>query len=192
MRIGLDFDNTLGDFLGLLMRVTQERTGFDLRAAWATGEDGEALAHAAIGRATLDALIAEIDVTDLSLELPPMPGAVEVTRRLAERHELFIVTARTDAESINVHRWLERQRIPIRGFIATARASKAPHAMEHGIAVHLDDKASVCEEFDEAHPTVPALLAHVTNTRATRAAHWRSVEDWLAFERLVQSLERER
>ena len=122
-------------------------------------------------------------------EMPPMPGAVEVTRRLAQQHELVIITARTDAESVNVHRWLERHRIPISGFVATARAAKAPYAIEHGIAVHLDDRASVCEQFDEAHPTVPALLAHPMNARSPRAAHWRSVEDWLAFEALVNTLE---
>lgn len=192
MRLGIDFDNTLADFLGLLMRLTQERTGFDLRTAWATGEDGEALAQAAIGRETLDALIEEIDLTDLTGSIQPMPGALEVVNRLATRHEIVILTARTDSESVNAHRWLEKYRVPVSGFIATARASKAPHALKHGLGVHLDDTASVLSDFDEAHPTVPALLEHPMNARAPRAAHWRSVEHWLAFERLVETLEQER
>lgn len=32
MRLGVDVDNTLADFGGLLRRITLDRTGFDLRA----------------------------------------------------------------------------------------------------------------------------------------------------------------
>ena len=191
MRIGLDFDNTIGDFLSLLMDVTVERTGFDLRAAWATGGDGQALAHAAIGSDRLDALIAEIDQHHM-VRMLPVPGAIEVTRRLASRHELVIVTARSAAESVSARDWLDRHEIPVADLVPTNYASKAPHASNLGLAMHLDDNATVLADFDEAHPTIPVLLAHPLNARSPRAAHWRSVEDWLAFERLVQSLEQER
>ena len=33
MRLGIDFDNTLADFGGLLRAVTLERTGVDFRAS---------------------------------------------------------------------------------------------------------------------------------------------------------------
>ena len=195
MRLGIDFDNTLADFVTLLQRITLERTGFELRGLRERHpgvEDLEPTIHAAIGKERFESLMTEIHETDLTVEMPPQPGAVETARRLATQHELVIVTARGDHESAAVHRWLERHDITIAGYVATNRAPKAPHAIEHGLAVHLDDTASVLEAFDEAHPTVPALIAHPMNAKATRAAHWRSVEDWLAFERLVQSLEQER
>ena len=195
MRLGIDFDNTLADFVTLLQRITRERTGFELRGLRERHpgvEDLEPIIHAAIGKERFESLMTEIHETDLTVEMAPQPGAIEVARRLAARHDLVIVTARGDHESEAVHRWLERHDIPIAGYVATNRAPKAPHAIAHGLSVHLDDTATVLDAFDEAHPTVPALLAHPMNARATRAAHWRSVEDWLAFERLVQSLERER
>ena len=195
MRLGIDFDNTFADFGGLLRRVTLERTGFDIRAVREANPDAvniEAIIHAAIGKARFDALIAEIVESDLTLEMEPRPGAIEVARRLAVRHEIVVITARTDTESDAPRRWLQRHAIPIVDVIGTAYASKAPHAIEQGLAVHLDDNVTVIETFDAAHPTVPALLAHPTNLDAPRAAHWRSVEDWLAFETLVQTLERER
>lgn len=195
MRLGIDFDNTLADFVSLIQRLTRERTGFELRGLperYPEADDLEPVIHAAIGRERWEALLAEIHETDLTLQMDPQPGAVEVARRLAAQHDLVIVTARDHRESESVHRWLEQHRIPIRGFVATNRAPKAPHAIEHSLAVHLDDTASVLEAFDEAHPTVPALIAHPMNARATRAAHWRSVEDWLAFEALVGTLERKR
>ena len=195
MRLGIDFDNTLADFVTLLQRITRERTGFELRGLREQQpgvEDLEPIIHAAIGKDRFESFLTEIHETDLTVEMPPQPGAIEVARRLAAQHDLVIVTARGDHESAAVHRWLERHGIPIAGYVATNREPKAPHAIEHGLAVHLDDTASVLEAFDEAHPTVPALIAHPMNARATRAAHWRSVEDWLAFERLVETLERER
>lgn len=195
MRLGIDFDNTLADFVSLIQRITRERTGFELvglREQHPDVENLESIIHAAIGRERWESLLAEIHETDLTVEMAPQPGAVEIARRLAERHELVIVTARGDHESEAVHRWLERHAIPVRGYIATNRAPKAPHAIAHGLATHLDDNVAVFADFDEAHPTVPALLAHPMNARAARAAHWRSVEDWLAFERLVASLEHER
>jgi len=195
MRLGIDFDNTLGDFVALIQRVTLERTGFEMRGLREQHpelDSLESIIHAAVGKERFESFLTEIHETDLTLEMLPQPGAIEVAQRLARRHELVVVTARNDIECAAVGRWLERYRIPVSGVIATARAPKAPYALEQGLVVHLDDSAEVFAAFDEAHPTVPALLAHPMNAKATRAAHWRSVEHWLAFEALVETLERER
>ena len=194
MHIGIDFDNTLGDFVSLLRDVTLQRTGFDIRRAREAQQESESvesLIHAAIGKERFESFLAEIHETILTLEMPPQPGAVEVAQRLAVRHELVVLTARNDRETDAVRRWLERHEIPVAGLVGTDRRSKAPFAAEHGLAVHLDDSAQVFADFGEAHPTVPALLAHPMNATAPRAAHWRPVEDWLAFEGLVRTLERE-
>lgn len=195
MRLGIDFDNTLADFVALLQQVTLERTGFDirnLRERHPGTEDVEAIIHANVGKERFESLIAEVQSTDLTVQMAPRPGAVEVARRLALQHELVLVTARPEADTRSVREWLRRHDVPVVDLVATDFQPKAPHALKHGLAVHLDDTASVLEAFDEAHPTVPALIAHPMNARATRAAHWRSVEHWLAFERLVESLEDER
>ena len=194
MRLGIDFDNTFADFGGLLQRITLGRTGFDLRAIREANPDAldiEAIVYATIGKERFDALILEILHADHSDTIEPRPGALDVARRLATRHEIVIVTARSERESATPRRWLERHGVPIADFIATDYGPKAPHAIAQGLAVHLDDNVSVIEAFDAAHPTVPALLAHPLNLDAPRAAHWRSVEDWLAFEALVATLERE-
>ncbi|MDA0302228.1 MAG: hypothetical protein O2822_06850 [Chloroflexi bacterium] len=195
MWLGIDFDNTFADFGGLLRRVTLERTGVDLvaiREANPHAQDIEAIVHATLGKDRLDALVAEILESDLSLEMEARPGALDVARRLAANHEIVVVTARSVKEAAAPRRWLERHGIAVRDLVATDRAPKASHAVHHGLLVHLDDNAEVFADFDEAHPTVPALIAHPMNARSARAAHWRSVEDWLAFERLVKSLEQER
>jgi len=193
MRLGIDFDNTLADFVATLQQLTRERTGFELRGLrdrHPETEDVEAIIHAAVGKERFEALIHEVQSTDLTVEMAPLPGAVEVARRLALTHELVVVTARPEADTRSVRAWLRRHDIPVVDLVATDFRPKAPHALAHGLAIHLDDTASMLEAFDEAHPTVPALIAHPMNARSVRAAHWRSVEDWLAFERLVGTLER--
>lgn len=195
MRIGIDFDNTIADFGGLLRRITIERTGVDFRAIRAANPDVadiEALCYAAVGKERFDALIADVVRTDHSSTIEERPGAIEALRHLGARHEIVIVTARSEAESTTPRRWLERHGLRVSDFIATDYAPKASHAIEQGLVVHLDDSASVFEAFDAGHPTVPVLFAHPMNANATRPAHWRSVEDWLAFEALVELLERER
>ncbi|MEI7926786.1 MAG: hypothetical protein WCI61_11455, partial [Chloroflexota bacterium] len=146
MRLGIDFDNTLGDFVSLLREITLARTGFDIRnmrERYPDAEHPETIIHAAVGKERFESFLTEIHETDLTLRMPPQPGAVEVARRLAERHELIVLTARGTHESEAVHRWLERHAIPVRGYIATNRAPKAPHAIEHDLVTHLDDSAEV-------------------------------------------------
>ncbi len=195
MRLGIDFDNTLADFGGLLRAITLERTGVDFRAIRAANPDVadiEALCYAAVGRERFDALSAEIVLADHSTRIESRPGAIEVMRRLGARHEIVLLTARSEAESVTPRRWLEHHGLRVAGFVTTATGPKATHAIEHSLAAHLDDSVAVFEAFDDAHPTVPVLMAHPMNAAHPRAAHWRSVEDWLAFERLVETLERER
>ncbi|MFA7249904.1 MAG: hypothetical protein WC273_09775 [Dehalococcoidia bacterium] len=195
MRLGIDFDNTFADFGGMLRRLVLERTGFDIRAvreADPTIVDMEAVVHAAIGKGRLDALIQEILETDLSDAMEPRPGAIEVARRLGERHDLVVVAARNERESGGPRRWLARHGIPLADYIPTAYGPKAPIAQQQGLHAHLDDSVTVFAEFDAAHPTLPVLLVHPMNVGADRPAHWRTVEDWAAFERLVGALERER
>ena len=188
MRIGLDFDNTLADFDHLLRRLTLERYAIDLDEI--PGSAPQTAALTALGREQRDALYDEIHGTDLTLEMRPCRDAIEVARRLGARHQLVILTARDERQSRPAQQWLRRTEIPIVDFCSLSGMSKAPVAVIQGLTVHLDDNVEVTTAFDQAHPTVPALLAHRMNLGATRAAHWRSVEDWLAFERLVNTLER--
>ena len=74
MRIGIDFDDTLNDYRGLLGKLVQERFGKALNK-------GETLAST-IGEDNSQALVTEILETDLSLQLEPRPDSVGVLQRL--------------------------------------------------------------------------------------------------------------
>ncbi|MDO9444833.1 MAG: hypothetical protein Q7K37_05905 [Dehalococcoidia bacterium] len=186
MRIGLDFDDTLADFSALLVELVAARFGFDLRAMHAEGKPGRPLA----GAERWDAMILEMLETDLTLAMPPKPDAVEIAQRLAERHELVVLTSRYDREMPFLHAWLDQHGIRTTDVLWTNRESKAPPARQHGLGVLFDDTARNFEDFVE-HPTVPALfLGAAVSPRAPEyGAHVRAISHWREFEVLVEALE---
>ncbi|MCK9486617.1 MAG: hypothetical protein M0R73_07940 [Dehalococcoidia bacterium] len=184
MRIGIDFDDTLCDFGGMLQTETLRRWEVDLGALRAAGSRPEDR----LGK-DWSKLVLELLETDLGLQMPVKPGAAEVTARLAERHELVILTARHDHESVLARQWIEANHLPIQDFHFTSRGPKHEVARALGLRVHLDDTARVFDSFLD-HPTTGALLLGSIFDRGDEpAAHVRSVEHWHAFEDLVRTLE---
>lgn len=187
MKIGLDFDDTLADFSEMLVRLTRERFGIDLLELYRQGKPGKP----AVGAERWDAMLKEMHETDLTLEMAPKDGAVEVARRLAARHDLVILTARNDRETPSARRWLERFQIPTAHIIWTNRGPKAAPAREHGLAVLFDDTAANFDDFG-GHPTVPVLFVGATTLpRAQQPAeHVRHhLSHWHEFEAMVAQLE---
>src|SRR5690606_20220763 len=134
-------------------------------------------------------LILELLETELSLALPVKPGALEVTRELAERHELVVLTARYERESVFVAPWLREHGIPIERVISTSRAPKHTFAGDLGLSVHLDDTARVFDHFVD-HACASALLVGSAFDRHEEPlAHVRSVESWQLFAELVREIE---
>jgi uncharacterized HAD superfamily protein len=184
VRIGIDFDDTLCDFGAMLHTEALARWDADLSALHAAGT--KPLDH--FGEAWTK-LIHEILETDLCLRMPVKPDALEITRRLAERHELVVLTARHDHELRLAQQWVRANEIPITEFHATSRGPKDMAARTLGLRVHLDDTARVFDTFVD-HPTTSVLLAGSVFDRDERpGAHVHTVEHWRAFEELVLALE---
>jgi hypothetical protein len=184
MRIGIDFDDTLCDFGAMLVAESRTRWDADLPALRAAGTKPDE--H--FGE-DWSKLILELLETDLGLRMAVKPGALEVTRRLAEEHELIVLTARHDHEMDFARRWVAANEIPITEFHATSRGPKDMAARSLGLRVHLDDTARVFDTFVD-HPTTSALLAGgVFDRGGPPGAHVLTVEHWHAFEELVRTLE---
>ena len=182
MRIGLDFDGTFADVI--TAKIAYAREYFDVELA--PHETWREQAVQRVGPERYEAMLAELFATDRTLEIAPLPGAIEVSHRLAERHELVVVTARNDAERGPAEAWLRQHEVPIARFVHTSRAPKPPVCADLGIGVLLDDWAN--SFIDMREETVSALLdaphnGHVDEPHITR------VPDWHAFEALVRQLE---
>jgi len=183
MRIGVDFDDTLADFSAMLERETARRWETDLNSLYASGI--KPLEH--FGEAW-SRLILDLLETEMSMELPVKEGALEVTQRLAERHDLVLLTARHDHEMALSRRWVELHGVPISEFHATSRGPKDGAARELGLRVHIDDTVTVFDTFVD-HPTASALLAGRRGQANEPGTHVVTVEHWHRFEELVGEIE---
>jgi 5'(3')-deoxyribonucleotidase len=181
LRIGLDFDGTIADITWAKLRYARETFGVEMapEATWGTA------GREVLGEERYAQLVEAVHGTSFSVEMPPMPGAVETMRRLREHHELYIVTARLDHEAELAHEWLERHGVQVDGFFHTCRTSKASHCLDLGLSVHLDDSPVVLEDLGD---TLPALIDAPYNRAQPRHERVRMVEHWRAFEVLVESM----
>lgn len=181
LRIGLDFDGTIADITWAKQQYAREAFGVELPAEATWGAAGREV----LGEERYAELVEAVHGTSLSVEMPPMPGAVETMRRLGEQHELYVVTARLDHEAELALEWLERHGLRVDGFFHTCRGSKAVHCIDLGLSVHLDDSPVVLEDLGD---TLPALIDAPYNRTLPRHERIRTVEHWRAFEALVESL----
>lgn len=182
LRIGLDFDGTIADITWAKLRYAREAFGVDLPAEATWGAQGRDL----LGDARYMELVVEAHGGELSLAMPPMPGAVEAIQRLGQEHELYIVTARLDDEAELAKAWLADHQLEVDGFVHTARASKAGPSVELGLDVLLDDSPLVLGELGD--DTLPALIDTPYNRHVPRAPRIRVVQHWPEFEALVAEL----
>ncbi len=185
MRIGIDFDDTLSDWGVLLTAEAQRRWDVDLPALYRERVRPEDR----VGLEPWRRLIRDVLETELSLQLPVKPGALEVTRQLAEHHELVILTARHRHEAAYVGEWVRTHDLPFSQFVATSRAPKDSYALDLGLRVHFDDSARVFDSF-VGHPCASALLVGgVFDRGEAPGAHVRAVESWQNFAEMVRELE---
>lgn len=183
MRIGLDFDGTIADITWAKIRYARDAFAVELTPEQTSRPSGEPV----LGRERYDDLVRAVHGSKLALEMPPMPGALDVIGRLAANHELVVVTARLDHEAALAREWLEMHDVPVDDLVHTSRGSKADACRALDIRIHLDDLPAVFADIDHGR-TVPALIDTPYNRAQPRLDHVRVVEHWLAFESLVGTL----
>jgi uncharacterized HAD superfamily protein len=181
VRIGIDFDGTFADVVTAKIAFARELFGIELPAdrTW------PAEAVPLIGEQRYLILERELYSTDRTLGIPPIEGSIEVAQRLAGEHELFVLTARTDAERVPAEAWIRQHGLEISRFIHTNRAPKPPVCAEFEIDVLLDDWAV---SFLDMREETRAVLLDQPHNRHVDEPHITRVADWHAFEELVRDL----
>jgi 5'(3')-deoxyribonucleotidase len=107
MRIAIDMDDVLADTLAAELAWFRDRYGYRWTRAELAGKDlfadVAAPEHVAAHRAVLEE-------GSFFGDLPVMPGAVQVVRRLAERYEVFVASSATQfpGSMLPKLRWLGR------------------------------------------------------------------------------------
>lgn len=182
MRIGLDFDGTIADTTGAKIRYAREVFGLELNAL----ETWRAVGEPRLGAERFREMVvaAHHEHTEFT---EPMPGVLEVIERLAVDHQLFIVTARTDAEVEWARRWVTARALPVQAVEHTNRASKLEASRRLGLDVLLDDSPPVLLDIAEAGIGA-ALIETEYNRALPRHLAIELVQHWPHFEELCRRL----
>jgi len=183
MRIGLDFDGTIMDVALAKQRYMRETWGVEVSIA----DTARAGVLPILGEERYLQMVTAVHRTEAMLDTPPIPGALEVTPRLRDAHDVVVITARLDEEVELAREWLRMRGLGDVPVVHTAWETKRAAWEPHRTEVHLDDTPLVLTH----HPDemVPALLHTPYNATLERCAKTEAVEDWLAFEQLVTRLE---
>ncbi|MCO6450641.1 MAG: hypothetical protein J5I90_07605 [Caldilineales bacterium] len=185
MNIALDFDGTIADAAGAKIRYAKERWNIEL--TYATSMRPGALPL--MGEERYEQMLRDVFGSPMSVEMEPMPGAVESLRRLASDHDLHIVTARFDHEGEFAMQWLEKHGLSVRSLTATNRGAKVDHCVALNASVLFEDSVGELAHFaNQEHTVAMALLETPYNQLEQRAEDWHVVPDWTAFEALVGRL----
>ena len=150
MRIGLDFDDVVTDFMTpfLFQYNLQHNTSFTLEEKrtfnlWTAQNNSQSN--------TLK-LLEDFSTPENILSLPAIDGAIETLKRLTEEYEITIITGRAKSLYDLTNEWIRRNvgiSIPV---ICTGHQSiesnlkKYALCKEHRLEIMIDDNASTIEE----------------------------------------------
>ena len=179
MKLGLDFDGTIANWAGAMDRWLQLHERRSL--------DREHDVRDQVTREQLREMVAAILGTALTFEMEPETDALPVMSRLAEQHELIVLTARHDDEAAFATQWLVRHGAPVREVVFTGRAAKFDACLRLGLEMLLDDTVAHLVPLPDG-ATLPVLFRSRFGERRPQPPTIRVVDNWLAFEVLCAEL----
>lgn len=176
MKIGIDIDGVITDFVTTFIEVVKEK--YNLRF----GEEDirEHELYKVLGIRKQEAL--ELINKTLLHDLQPQRGAVEAIHQLSKSHEIFLITARPPNTGDVTKKWLENHNVKYNKLIYLNEGSK--DTVEEDLDVVIDDnlvdimrwegKVSLVIVFN--HPWNKSL--NIKNS-FIRAYNWADILDYL-------------
>ena len=152
LRIGIDFDGTLVDTISAAAYFLREVDSIVLEPhemKWPPGRER-------IGPERFSAMITD---ERFFAQLDFVPEAEAITRRLLEQADVFVVTARNEAQTTPVRRWLDEHDLTFNGIVSTAYRQKTLACRELNLDLHFDDMLGHTIDVMRETNTILALLA---------------------------------
>lgn len=183
LRIGVDMDGVLSDFIAGWMALYARDFGRHLEVADVTSWDGmHELTHfRSMGEFWA---WARGGGESVFRHLPPMPGAMACMERLAVEHRVVILSSKSDWAIPDSLAWLSEHRVPAREVHFLWRKSAV------SCDVYLDDAPHHLRELRAARPdAVVCRRVHPWNDPLPGVV---DIESWPRFEAVVARVARER
>lgn len=181
MRLGIDIDGVVLDFVSAFCTICRERHGYPIRYEDIIRHDlGQVLG---LPKRRLEALIRETLESNL---IRPYPGAVEELRRLREQgHVIELVTSRPESLRERTETVLRQNRVPYDKLVFASFLKKVVEA-EH-LDLFVED--SLAEALELADNGIPVLIyEHPWNRRSLNVeGRLCYVKDWTELVRAVEA-----
>ncbi|MEI6666204.1 MAG: hypothetical protein WCL53_08655 [Chloroflexota bacterium] len=184
MRIGIDFDGVICDAIAAMIAYASTRHGLQLSALDCIAANGPA----GLTTDEYTQLIVDTHRTDYQFEMQPVADVVDVLQRLADAHELFVVTARRDAGLENAVRWSDMHGLTphIRQFVSSGGTTKAALCDSLQLDVLIDDFE---RNLDGLPASVLPVLWHAEyNAEALIEPPRERIASWLEFHERLEAL----
>jgi uncharacterized HAD superfamily protein len=181
--LAFDIDGVIADTFRAFVHAARESYGVKIEYEAITDYDFKKVID--MDDAASDAIIERILEDPLGIGIRPIPGAVEVLRRLSAFGPLCLVTARSNREAIMA--WVQQTLSLSKGNGLRLEATgthedKLPILLQHGIRYFVEDRLDTCYLIQQS-PVTPIVFQQPWN----RQVHpFPSVESWDDIHDLVQ------
>ncbi|OGO08869.1 MAG: hypothetical protein A2Y61_06160 [Chloroflexi bacterium RBG_13_60_13] len=131
MKIGVDIDGVVANFVAGFIPLVKERYGLTLRERDIYVHD----LYLVVGIPVQEGM--ELVRQTIRCDLEPYPGAIQGLARLRQKHEVTLVTARPEEMVGVTEKWLARRKIPYDRLLHFKEGSK--YENEYAFDVFVDD-----------------------------------------------------
>jgi len=182
MKIGIDIDGVITDFVDTFKEVVKEKYHVHLQEEQIREHDLYKVLG--IPSEKLRELVMEVFPQDLQ----PQPKAVETIQKIAQNHEIYIITAR-EPETLDLsEKWLKNHNVPYSRLAFIKEGDKHKFIEEHDLDVVIDDNM---KEITNWIGVVPNILVfdHPWNQSLNIANSFTRVKNWDEIFEIIQKLE---
>jgi len=179
LRIAVDIDGVISDFVGTFIPLVKERYGIEL------SQDDIYVHDLFLVLGITEQETQELIIETLRRPIRPIPGAVKALKKINSNHDVHIITARHPSAQEITKQWLSDHKIQYDSLIWLKEGNK--HLLEKKFDIVIDDHLRELLGF---HGKVKHLVVfdHPWNRTKNVKALVRRVYTWNDIENLIDEL----